>query len=233
MNMQAKNRLGWISRTTIVALTTFVLLSNTAFAAPPATQLTTTTAPAAKCNGITRVAKQAREIYLNSCIAERIASDIENVGVFAALASIVGIGTLALPVIGGTTSFVTKYVTKRIRDANRGNRGVIISISWWKISNPLLWAFKSQPQATTPVHPPSQPSTCVYRWTRNLGFGSQGPDVAELQRRLNKTGAHIQVDKIFGKLTKAAVQVFQKNHRLLVDGIVGSKTQAALNKVCS
>jgi len=78
-----------------------------------------------------------------------------------------------------------------------------------------------------PAHP-----GCAYHWTRWLRSGAKGEDVRELQRRLNKTGAHLSIDGDFGKLTRDAVRVFQRARGLEDDGIVGPKTQAALNKVC-
>lgn len=61
-----------------------------------------------------------------------------------------------------------------------------------------------------------------------LAQGSSGPCVAELQYLLNSRGANLAVDGIFGSLTTAAVRSFQTSHRLLVDGIVGPQTKAAL-----
>lgn len=54
----------------------------------------------------------------------------------------------------------------------------------------------------------------------------------ELQRRLNKKGAKLAVDSSFGPLTLRTVSGFQRNHGLVPDGIVGTKTQAVLNRIC-
>ena len=61
--------------------------------------------------------------------------------------------------------------------------------------------------------------------------GSQGPEVAALQRRLNELddAPDLVVDGIYGPETEAAVKSFQRRTRgLKVDGIVGPATSAAL-----
>lgn len=83
-----------------------------------------------------------------------------------------------------------------------------------------------------PVKQPPPSRSCVYNWTRILRFGTKGADVAELQRRLNAQGAKLRVDGKFGEKTRVAVAAFQRSHHLGVDGVVGPKTQAVLNKVC-
>ncbi len=70
--------------------------------------------------------------------------------------------------------------------------------------------------------------------TRTLSYqeGTQmmtGDDVTELQTRLLALGYDCgKVDGYFGPLTSAAVCAFQEANGLEVDGIVGSKTRAAL-----
>lgn len=61
-----------------------------------------------------------------------------------------------------------------------------------------------------------------------LRFGSRGPAVAKVQRKLG-----VPADGIFGPITRAAVRAFQKRHGLLVDGIVGPQTRAALFRASS
>jgi peptidoglycan hydrolase-like protein with peptidoglycan-binding domain len=57
-----------------------------------------------------------------------------------------------------------------------------------------------------------------------LRFGSTGSYVRELQQRLGG----LAVDGIFGPKTRAGVFAFQSSHHLMVDGIVGTQTWAAL-----
>ncbi|MCG7597627.1 N-acetylmuramoyl-L-alanine amidase [Mycobacterium sp. PSTR-4-N] len=66
-----------------------------------------------------------------------------------------------------------------------------------------------------------------------LERGSRGPQVAELQRRLKAAYAgyagNLDVDGVFGTVTQAAVEEFQRRTPgLAVDGVVGPGTAAAL-----
>lgn len=61
-----------------------------------------------------------------------------------------------------------------------------------------------------------------------LRLGSKGDDVKYLQVILNFYGYDLKVDGMFGSKTEAAVKKFQKSRKLTVDGIVGLKTWSAL-----
>lgn len=62
-----------------------------------------------------------------------------------------------------------------------------------------------------------------------LKIGSSGTQVRTLQTKLNNWGYDAgTVDGIFGSKTQAAVKRFQQKNGLVVDGIVGSRTAAAL-----
>lgn len=62
-----------------------------------------------------------------------------------------------------------------------------------------------------------------------LRKGDSGSDVRKLQEMLYDYGYDLAVDGKFGDQTKQAVENFQKEMHLQVDGIVGDKTWAALD----
>jgi hypothetical protein len=61
-----------------------------------------------------------------------------------------------------------------------------------------------------------------------LTLGDRGPEVVALQQRLNEREANLLVDGIFGSGTRAAVIAFQARSGLRPDGVVGPRTKAAL-----
>lgn len=63
---------------------------------------------------------------------------------------------------------------------------------------------------------------------RTLHRGSTGSDVHAVQRLLNVAGAGLRTDGIFGPATERAVIVYQREHGLAVDGVVGRETWTAL-----
>jgi|JI10StandDraft_1071094.scaffolds.fasta_scaffold17527_4 hypothetical protein len=61
-----------------------------------------------------------------------------------------------------------------------------------------------------------------------LRTGAAGAPVRQLQALLNAAGAVLKVDGSFGPATLAAVKAFQQRAGLIVDGVVGRQTWAAL-----
>lgn len=61
-----------------------------------------------------------------------------------------------------------------------------------------------------------------------LSRGDTGARVQNLQQRLNRHGAKLEIDGIFGAKTAAAVRTFQHAHQLVEDGVAGPITTAAL-----
>lgn len=76
-----------------------------------------------------------------------------------------------------------------------------------------------------PVGPPTRPAAPVLVV---LGPGSSGEGVREVQQRLAADGWRGRVDGVFGPQTRLEVQSFQRRRGLVVDGIVGRETWAAL-----
>jgi hypothetical protein len=72
----------------------------------------------------------------------------------------------------------------------------------------------------------------TYQFTRTLRLGMKGDDVLELHKKLAELGLYKgSMDDYFGPLLELSVKVFQMiNPPLVVDGIVGPKTMAVLNK---
>lgn len=90
----------------------------------------------------------------------------------------------------------------------------------------------------TPVPSSPRPSTPAKVKQRTLYWNKtkmqSGEDVKLLQKGLRRVfpayAGHLQVDGFFGPATDKAVRQFQDRAGLKVDGIVGTKTRAALRK---
>lgn len=65
-----------------------------------------------------------------------------------------------------------------------------------------------------------------------LRLGSRGPEVVNVQKKLKALGYYTyKIDGIYGPITANAVKKFQKQKKLVVDGIVGPKTLKAFGQV--
>ena len=76
-----------------------------------------------------------------------------------------------------------------------------------------------------------KPDDNPYKLNRRIiQLGDRGESVKWLQWQLNRHGANLDVDGIFGNHTKLSVLLFQRQSKdgLAVDGVVGPKTIAAL-----
>ncbi len=88
---------------------------------------------------------------------------------------------------------------------------------------PTVSPSTSESANTPPTRPrPTEPL---------LRLMARGPSVLRLQTMLNRTGRMVAEDGIFGQNALAAVQAFQRSQDLKADGIVGSRTWAALRTV--
>ena len=63
---------------------------------------------------------------------------------------------------------------------------------------------------------------------RLLMRGSRGPAVELLQLAMNRSGAELSTDGIFGRASESALKNFQRSQNLLPDGIAGRDTHRAL-----
>ena len=63
---------------------------------------------------------------------------------------------------------------------------------------------------------------------RTMRPGSRGPAVELLQLALNRAGAQLEIDGIFGAATASALRSFQRRNNLVPDGIVGQQSHRAL-----
>lgn len=74
----------------------------------------------------------------------------------------------------------------------------------------------------------NQSVTAVTTHLPTIRSGATGQDVKDLQFLLNKAGAYLAVDGVFGVNTNKEVKNFQTAKGLEVDGVVGPKTWAKL-----
>lgn len=63
---------------------------------------------------------------------------------------------------------------------------------------------------------------------KTLRKGTEGSDVVTLQVMLNRAGANLEDDGVFGSVTEKAVKAFQKKRRIKEDGVVGPVTWGEL-----
>jgi peptidoglycan hydrolase-like protein with peptidoglycan-binding domain len=103
-------------------------------------------------------------------------------------------------------------------DYNRTGRPGIDLVNIYTAHHDIINALVARSGTDAPIYLPSFPT---------LGVGTIGDSVKELQHELGS----VAVDGVFGPHTLEAVKLFQHNHGLVVDGIVGPKTWAALHTV--
>ena len=71
----------------------------------------------------------------------------------------------------------------------------------------------------------------IFKFNQNLGVGSTGDDVLELQKRLTQEGVYTgPITGYYGNLTVAGVRAFQVKNSIQTAGVVGPETRIALNK---
>jgi N-acetylmuramoyl-L-alanine amidase-like protein/putative peptidoglycan binding protein len=90
------------------------------------------------------------------------------------------------------------------------------------IADSIRGASTGGGSTTPPATPPAAGSRPTIR------NGSRGDAVREAQQLLNRHGAGLNMDGVFGNLTEAAVRRFQGERSLAADGIVGPITWGRL-----
>ncbi len=106
-----------------------------------------------------------------------------------------------------------------------------------KLNVPTSWRVAAVSPLPVSVVPSPTPSAVPTTTRPTLRFGagtgqyaSQAPYVKQAQQLLNaKNGSQLTVDGKFGSLTLTATKSFQKARGLVVDGVIGPKTWAALD----
>jgi peptidoglycan hydrolase-like protein with peptidoglycan-binding domain len=135
-----------------------------------------------------------------------------------------------LPPTSSTNPASSFPVPSSLQTPNSGS-GVSITPTPPQISaRPTSASNLQQANPTTAANFPSktnvQPTTVTLPILRK---GMRGPAVAQLQERLRTLGVFTgAVDGVFGSKTQAAVQAVQQRFNLQADGIVGSATWSAL-----
>ncbi len=92
--------------------------------------------------------------------------------------------------------------------------------------------FRSYLPAATVTAPVAKPAPVAAKTDPEpvVKVGANGPEVGELQAALNKHGAALRVDQLFGAHTLVALRKFQASKNLAADGVAGPHTWAALKK---
>jgi hypothetical protein len=96
-------------------------------------------------------------------------------------------------------------------------------ISWWDWADALATDWRA---ISTWV--PSLANSAAVQGMPTLSRGAAGDLVVWAQEHLNAAGVPVTVDGGYGPKTLAAVESFQSQHGLTVDGVIGSATWTAL-----
>lgn len=103
-------------------------------------------------------------------------------------------------------------------------------------NSPVMQRAIEHAQGQSPAQPTTHAATSHSAAEGVLKQGDHSPEVHTLQQNLSKLGytdAHghaLKPDSDFGANTKHAVEAFQRDHHLVVDGIAGPKTLHAIQQ---
>jgi peptidoglycan hydrolase-like protein with peptidoglycan-binding domain len=98
-----------------------------------------------------------------------------------------------------------------------------MDLEWVVARARVIQSETAQPEQPVPAPKPTPPAVIVPDVPTFNGY-----PIHEIQRRLGVHGFRTAVDGIYGPDTRRQVTNFQKARRLLVDGVVGPQTWAAL-----
>lgn len=132
---------------------------------------------------------------------------------------------------GEITGYYGEHTKRAVRDFQRDHQLVPDGIA-----GPKTFAMLFGGETGEPVVEAS--STKEERVTLGgstiLRLGEESEEVRELQRQLEQLGFfHGEKTGYYGRQTREAVRNFQRSHQLIVDGIAGPKTFAALKSALS
>lgn len=122
-------------------------------------------------------------------------------------------------VISGVFDKSTKYA---VLDFQRSSKLEVDGIVGPKTINALV-------SNTAPVNIDPNKNTYPIP-TKNVRFGNKGSDVLWLQTQLNIKGYKCDINGLFDTKTSETTKQFQKDHKLVPDGIVGTLTRTELLK---
>ncbi|WP_266156789.1 XVIPCD domain-containing protein [Dyella silvatica] len=134
-------------------------------------------------------------------------------------------------------------VDKATHIVNKGNEGLtnrrMYFEQWKEKLTPEIMEGLARNEMLLPIEatPTHQGHSAAHSAVAGLRLGANGAEVTALQTQLSQLGykgvggRDIQPDGDFGASTKVAVESFQRDHGLGVDGVAGDNTLAALRGV--
>lgn len=111
----------------------------------------------------------------------------------------------------------------------------VLLVFWVSFISAYTASYAADRAIINTMAPPGKITTTDYNGLSYHNRGAswqepQPPDVRKIQTRLKELGYNCgQIDGVFGPKTEQAIRTFQKDQKLVVDGIAGPVTCKALN----
>lgn len=134
-----------------------------------------------------------------------------------------------MPAVLLEMGFVTNSGDMAANDAHLPQIAQALAQALCKIVGATYRGEAAQPAPTPPT--PAKPDTGYAEPSGLIQYGSAGDGVKWVQQQLKRHGYNVGttgVDGKCGNATVTAIKAFQRAHGLAADGIVGTKTKAAL-----